>query len=413
MTRTAKARLIAGGAIVAVAAAAAVPAFTQGTSSTVARYTLDAGTISGMGAMGRGGGIGAAMAMMRGQGGAAAHELVLKLGSTRTPTGALAATHTLPSTARFGPALPLVTPQRTAGTSEYTPQTPKGRLLLYWGCGERAGPGQPVVIDFAKIAKGQIPPGLYAQPLAIAEEWRVTQETSRTYGDWPNGTDTKPVPANASLLGAHKVAGNYSPDINFTLDTDFMAPISMRSSALPSGAYGLNWNAVPGATGYYAWAFSAKGTSRSGEATEMVWWTSSATQAFGGPMWDWLSPAAVARLITARTVMPPAQTQCTVPAEVKQSGGEFTMASLYAYGPERNFAYPPRPANAKAAWNPEWIARARFRSMTMAMLGMDMGATGGMGAQQGGTTTEAPPSGKPKCKKGLSGLAQRAAGLCE
>ena len=25
-------------------------------------------------------------------------------------------------------------------------------LLLYWGCGAKAGPGQPVVIDFAKVA---------------------------------------------------------------------------------------------------------------------------------------------------------------------------------------------------------------------------------------------------------------------
>lgn len=395
-----------------VAAIAAVPALTQ-PSGTVARYTLDAGTISGMGAMGRGGGMSAAMAMMRGQGGAAAHELVLRLGTGRTATGAPSAVHTLPSTARFGPSLPLVTPQRQAGTpGEYSPQTPKGRLLLFWGCGERAPAGQPVVIDFAKMAAGQVPPGLYAQPLAIAEEWRITQENSRTYGDWPNGSDAKPVPSNASLLGAHKVSGNYTPDINFSLDTDFMAPIALRSTALPSGAFAMNWNAVPGATGYYAWAFSAKGD-RGGAPAEMVWWTSSASQAFGGPMWDWLSPAAVAELIEARTVMAPAQTQCTVPAEVRQAGGEVSMASLYAYGPERNFAYPPRPANAKTPWTPEWIARARFRSMTMTMLGMDMGAMGGMSDDPGTTAPQAPPSGKPKCRKGLAGMAQRAAGLCE
>ena len=86
-----------GGALVAG------PAFTQG-GGPVARYTLDAGTIGGMGAMARGGGgMGAAMAMMRG-GGGPAHELVLRLGSTRTPTGgAPQATHFLPQTARFGP----------------------------------------------------------------------------------------------------------------------------------------------------------------------------------------------------------------------------------------------------------------------------------------------------------------------
>ncbi|HEU4821080.1 MAG TPA: hypothetical protein VFS87_07985 [Qipengyuania sp.] len=400
-----------GGALIAG------PAFTQGTGTTIARYTLDAGTISGMGAMGRGGGggIGAAMEMMRGgAANAEAHELQLRLGTTRAPTGAPKADHTLPQTARFGPVLPLRTPPLGRSTDNYTPpEMPRGRLLLFWGCGEKAGPGQPVVIDFAKLVRGQVPPGLYAKPLAIAEEWRITQANSRTYGEWPHGEDRQQVPSNASLLGAHKVAGNYTPDIAFTLDQDFMAPISLASRAQPSGAYALSWNAVPAATGYYAWAFSAKGE-RGGGTGDIVWWTSSASQAFGGPMWDWLSPAAVRQLIAARTVMPPSQTTCTVPAEVRQAGGEVTMTSLYAYGPERNFSYPPRPANARAGWQPDWIARARFRSMTMAMLGMDMGAMGGDQADAGQETeTEPAKPKKPKCRGGLAGIAQRAAGLCE
>lgn len=408
--RIALAATALGGALIAG------PAFTQSGGSTVARYTLDAGTISGMGAMGRGGGggIGAAMAMMRGDANSArAHELVLRLGSTRASADGPRADHTLPSTARFGPVLPLRTPPTGRAAPEpYTPpEMPRGRLLLFWGCGEKAGPGQPVVIDFAKLARGQTPPGLYAKPLAIAEEWRITQANHRTYGDWPNGEDRQQVPANASLLGAHKVTGNYTPDIAFTLDQDFMAPIALASRAQPSGAYALNWNAVPGATGYYAWAFSAKGEQGGGPG-DIVWWTSSATQAFGGPMWDWLSPAAVRQLVAARTVMAPSQTDCTVPAEVKQAGGEMVMASLYAYGPERNFSYPPRPANARAGWQPEWIARARFRSMTMAMLGMDMGAMGGAASDSGEGAAEPPRPRKPKCR-GLAGIAQRAAGLCE
>jgi hypothetical protein len=404
-----------GGALIAG------PALTQGTGTTVARYTLDAGTISGMGAMGRGGGVGAAMAMMRDGGASAkAHELLLRLGTTRAPTGAPKAEHTLPRTARFGPVLPLWTPPpgRATPDSYEPPEMPRGRLLLFWGCGEKAAPGQPLVIDFAKLARGQVPPGLYAQPLQIAEEWRIRQASSRGYGEWPNPDDRQQVPANASLLGAHKVTGNYTPEIGFTLDQDFMAPIRLASRAQPSGAYALSWNAVPGATGYYAWAFSAKGDRggpRGGGGTgDIVWWTSSAVQAFGGPMWDWLSPAAVNRLIGARTVMPPSQTTCTVPAEVKRAGGEVTMTSLYAYGLERNFAFPPRPANARAGWQPDWIARARFRSMTMAMLGMDLGAMGGAEAEgEPGAEAAPQPPRKPKCRGGLAGIAQRAAGLCE
>ncbi|MGA1808508.1 hypothetical protein VH565_15450, partial [Sphingobium sp. 11R-BB] len=50
--------------------------------------------------------------------------------------------------------------------------------------------------------------------------------------------------------------------------------------------------------------------------------------------------------------MPPSQTSCTVPSQVVQSGGEMLMGSLYAYGPEANFAYQPRPADPKIAWKP-------------------------------------------------------------
>jgi hypothetical protein len=397
-----------GGAVVAG------PAFTQ-SAAPIARYTMDAETVGGFGAMGQGGGMAAAMAAMRGQGGAAAHNLLLRLGSSRAPTGAATAQHTLPQTARFGPTLPLT--YQSGPSYEGGPgQMPKGRLLLFWGCGEHAPAGQPLVIDFSKMAKGQVPPGLYAKPLALAEEWRVTAANSKTYGEWPNASQQRAIPANASLLGAHKVTGNYTPDINFTLDQDFMAPVALNSRALPSGAFALSWNALPTATGYYAWAFSAKDQDRSGNPTEMVWWTSSASQAFGGPMWDWLSPAAVRTLIAAKTVMPPNQTNCTVPAEVKKAGGEVTMGSLYAYGPERTFAFPPRPSDPKVAWKPEWIARARFRSMSMAMLGMDMGAMGGMdmsGSDDDDAGAPPPRASKPKCKGGLAGIAQRAAGLCE
>lgn len=412
---TSKLRLAALAATALGGALVAGPAFTQ-SAAPVARYTMDAETIGGFGAMAQGGGMAAAMAMMRGQGGAAAHSLVLHLGSTRAPTGAAMAEHTLPPTARFGPKLPL-TYERGPSYEGSPGQMPKGRLLLFWGCGEHAPAGQPLVIDFSKVAKGQVPPGLYAKPLGLAEDWRVTAENSKTYGMYPNGRDARPIPANASLLGAHTVTGNYTPDIKFTLDQDFMAPVQLASRALPSGAFALSWNALPAATGYYAWAFSAKDQDRNGNATEMVWWTSSASQAFGGPLWDWLSPAAVRTLIAAKTVMPPSQTTCTVPAEVRKAGGEVSMGSLYAYGPERNFAYPPRPSDPKVAWKPEWIARARFRSMSMAMLGMDMGAMGGgmEGMDDGGSdadTTQRPPA-KPKCKGGLAGIAQRAAGLCE
>lgn len=403
----------------AAAALAAIPALSQqgGTGKTIARYTMDAGTTSGMMAMGQGGGVGAAMSMMRGGGNNVAHDLTLRLGSTQSASQP-AADHFMPQGARLGASVPLVTPERP-GPAEPVPQgmpqgqMPQGRLLLFWGCGEHAGPGQPVVIDFSKLARGQVPPGLYAQGVDLPDSWSVLTSNSTTYGDWPNGRDTKTLSANSSLLGAHRIAGNYSPEINFTLADDFMPALRATSRDMASGATGVSWNSLAKATGYYAWAIATNPDQR-GDARDMVWWTSSSTQQFGGPMSDWLSPAAVARLVQAGTVMPPSQTNCTIPAEVKQAGGPMLMTQLFAYGPEANFSWPERPANAARGWQPDWITRVRFRSNTMLMTGMPgMGGVEDSGTE--GSAEEAAEQGStlPRCRGGLRGVAERAAGLCQ
>lgn len=51
---------------------------------------------------------------------------------------------------------------------------------------------------------------------------------SRTYGDWPNREEPRAVPADASLRGGHAVRGNYSPEIRFALDRDFLDKVVME-----------------------------------------------------------------------------------------------------------------------------------------------------------------------------------------
>lgn len=395
----------------------AAPAATQQNQQVfppIARYTVDAGTMSGMAAMA--GGSMSAMAMMRGGPPSAAHELYLRIGSTRSPTGAPTAGHFMPAGAQLGESVDLVTPTPRP-SEEHRPEgeLPTGRLLIYWGCGPHAGAGQPVVIDFAKVARGQIPPGLYMNAMHVPGEWEITQANSTTYGEWPNARDNKAVRPGSSLLGAHRIASSYAPEINFTLAQDFMPALNARTAEQPGGSIMLDWNGLAPATGYYAWAFSAKSRGR-GQPQELVWWASSAQQAFGGPLWTWLSPAAVRQLVQQRTVMPPSQTRCEIPAEFRQSAGtDPIMGSVYAYGPEQHFAYPPRPANVREPWRPDWTARVRFRSNTMFMVGMDMpGMSGGAGADASanGEGEQQQQPRKPRCR-GLSGIAQRAAGLCE
>jgi len=54
--------------------------------------------------------------------------------------------------------------------------------------------------------------------------------------------------------------------------------------------------------------------------------------------------------------------------------GEGAMLRMIAYGSELNLAHPPRPTDPKIAWEPQWAAKVRVKSVASSMLGMDMGA---------------------------------------
>lgn len=378
----------------------AIPTMAQRapTSGPVARYDMRAGTVSGFGAMG--GGMGAAMGMMFGGGGnKQQHELYLRLGSGRAPDkGGPKADHFMPPSAKLGKSVALVTPvQEKAPVDGFQGERPRGRLLIFWGCGEHAPKGQPVVIDFAKIAAGQMPAGIWST--TIIRDWGPNQANSKTFGRWP-AEDGKYAKADTALPGLHRVAGNYSPEMSFTLTKDFMAPLKTTNTAQASGAGLLSWGGIADATGYLATLFGGK-MAPDGKMGDMVMWTSSAGRQFGGGLTDWLSPGQVAGLVRDRTVMPPSQTSCMIPAEVRTAAADFKMGMLTAYGPQEDFSFPPRPADPKAAWNLEWTARIRHRSMTS---WMDMPGMGGMG---GGREDSGPqPQQQQNCKPkgGLGGL---------
>ncbi len=384
-------RLTAVVLVGATALAVSIPLSAQKgpSSGPVARYDMRAGTVSGMGGMGAP----SAMSMMfgRGRGNNIQHELYLRLGSSRSPEkGNPKADHFMPAGAKLGKSVALVTP-REEPVPDSLPQRPKGRLLIFWGCGEHVSKGQPVVIDFAKVAAGQVPQGLWSS--TILRDWGPTLQNSRTFGRWP-AEDGKYVKPESALPGPHRIAGNYSPDIAFTLTKDFMAPLDVKTATLPSGATRASWTAIADVTGYLVGLFGGK-QGPNGEMGDMVMWSSSATRQFGGGLADWLSPSQVAPLVRDKTVLAPATTSCTIPAEVNAAAPDFRMGTLTAFGPEEDFSYPPRPADPRAAWSLEWTARIRHRSMTswMQMQGMSMGAA-------------ETPSSQPECKRkgGFGGM---------
>lgn len=391
-----KTKLILLGA--AGAAILTVPLLAQQrpTSGPVARYDMRAGTVSGVGAMG--GGAGAAMGMMFGRGGGnnVQHELLLRLGSSRAAdSGVGKADHFMPPAAKLGKSVALVTPREERTIEEFPGgQRPKGRLLIYWGCGERAAKGQPVVIDFSRVAAGQMPAGVWNS--AVQRDWGPTLQNSRSFGRWP-AEDGKYAKPDSSLIGSHRVAGNYTPDINFTLSKDFMAPLRATNRANPSGSTLLSWGSIPDATGYSAMLFGGK-RGPSNEMGDMVIWTSSAGRQLGGGLMDWLTPGQVAGLVRDRTVMAPGTTSCIIPAEVRRDAPDFRFGMLTAFGPQEDFSYPPRPADPKAVWNLEWTARVRHRAMTS---WLDIP---GMGAAMQGEQDGARPKSECRPRGGLGGI---------
>jgi hypothetical protein len=345
-------------------------------------YWLSAATTSGF-VMGAGAApsAGDMMRMAMGGGGGSARSLQLDLGSKQAASGPPQAVHAIPPSMAMGPQLLLKTPAKprttiTEDTEDF--ERPKGRTLLFWGCGESARPGQPVVIDFSNMAAGQVPPGLFG-----GERVRIARPPApgrwTTYGGWPNddGPSRRGVPANASLIGAHKVSGNYSPEINFTLAQDFMAPLVLTQAKTASAAVSLNWNQIPANTGHFAQMFG--GSERGGEPT-VVFWSSSETQTFISALGDYVAPAEAARLVGKKQLMPPTQTSCAIPKEAV-AAAEGGMITLVAHGPEQNVIHPPRPTNPAVPWKQDYAVKARFVSRAGAVIGMeDMG--GGMDDEQ-------------------------------
>ena len=362
-------------------------------SPPVANYWMDVATAGGMGAGMMGGGsrpnMAQIMGMMNGGGGGAQHLLNLYLAS-RDKAASPQASHLIPPGMQMGASLPLIAPpaskpvQETTGMPEHF-QRPKGRMIIYWGCGEHVGAGQPAIVDFSKLAAGQMPPGFSAMMSAVHAAQPPRPGQSAGFGEWPNDRDSRPVPAAASLIGPHRVEGNYAPPIAFSLGQgqDFMPALGLREAgALPSGANRLTWTPAAQATGY---GLSMFGSSGGGDV--VIWSSANKPSAF--PNMDYLSPAQVSPLVASGAVLAPTTNQCTIPAEVVKAS-PAGMVMMIGYGPEAWFQDKPRA--------PTWTVRARYKTSASMMLGM-----GNMSGDSGADQPQAQQQ-EPKKKKRGFGL---------
>lgn len=389
-------------------AALAIPTASRSASNAIPQLYMDVAThdMAGMPAMG---GLGRmAMGMFGGKGQASYGmtrmpgmpgqylDIALYNGSNPAPE----ASQAIPAGLRLGTSLPLLPPPAARA-----PAAPMGdgrgiadggehssRILVYWGCGAEVRAGQPREIRISlKNGKadisGSMPQGRNAPERAI--------NPGPEYALWPNERSRKQVPDGASLVGAHQVSGPGIPaSMHFDLERmqDFMPKIALSSSGGGDAATNWSWKPVDRATGYFLSAMGQKDDA-------IVMWSSAEMPEPGTGLMDYLPEATVAQWIKERVLLGPQVSNCAIPRGIFGDGAGVTQ--MIAYGPERNIAWPPRPAGSKAAWKPEWNVRVRTKSTAFAPMGM-----GNIGNADRGEPAAPADQDKP-VKKLLRGLLGR------
>lgn len=352
----------------------------------VVQYWMDVATISMAGMdelpdMGGLAGMAGAMAGVPGMGGVSfgatrgmmpGRWLDLAVVTKRKPDGTVA-TQTIPPGQNMGASLTLLPVEPQARTQDRqpresavsVPERPKGRILFYWGCSDTVRSGQPRVLDFAKAGVEDY--GKFMQGRAGRD---TGAKAEPGHAIWPNEKQRQKIPADASLIGQHAISGEGLPaSLKFSIGAaqDLMPKLALTSHGGGASATELNWQGLPTARAYFLNAMSA---GDNGGATEMVIWSSSDLPEPGWGLMDYASNANVDKWLTEKVLLPATQNQCAIPAGIFAKA-QGTMLRGIAYGQELNLAYPPRPSDTRIAWEPEWAARLRVKSVTMLTPGED------------------------------------------
>ena len=383
-------------------------ALAQNTKPPKAQLWMDVstGTMAGMPEMDMAGGAGGMMAgLMGGRGGAGGSNTsygmargmnimpprVLDIALYNRLKPGVEASQAIPAGMRMGDSLPLVPPKAEVREPEpgempreHQQETPKGRILIYWGCGDAVRSGQPRVID---LARGN--PADFGKAFAGRYTPDRGARVGPAYALYPNEKNRVTLSRDSSLVGAHQVQGDGVPSsMKFTLGAaqDVMPAIELQTSGGLKDSMNISWGTVTNARAYYLHAMGQLGNN------DMVMWSSSETADTGMGLFDYLPNATIDRWLKERVLLQPDTTQCAIPKGIFTApdgrSSDGTMLRMMAYGGESNFAHPPRPADPKAVWEPEWAVRVRVKSQTMAMLGQESGrrsagrSRSGQGAQE-------------------------------
>ena len=316
---------------------------------------------------------------------------------TRNKRAGTEGAHAIPPGMRMGNSLPLIPvagSQPVEGREDDT-EKPKGKLMFYWGCGDKVRPGQPRTVDFSRASPDEWSRFMTGR---FAPDRGAKAVAGRSV--WPNERDRQRVPNGASLAGDHAVSGEGVPaGLRFALRDayDFMPKIKMNISGDPKASVNVSWQSINAAEGYFLSAMGSKGEN------EMIIWSSSEQPDPGWGLMDYLAPAQVKKLIGEKVVLAPSIQNCAIPSGIF-GAAEGAMVRMIAYGPELNLAHRPRPANPKAPWEPEWTVRVRIKSTGMTVLGMDEQGGDRSQGKDRGTSPEHETPGLGGVIRGVFGL---------
>lgn len=291
------------------------------------------------------------------------------------------------------------------------------KVSEYWGCGAAIRPGQPKVATF-KVkggtvngkggmqgmdfqSTGSVSRGLYAPDRDI--------DLRPGYVYWPNRKHGKQVPSGARLAGEHQVIGDGIPaSMKFQVEqgADFMPKLALRSQGEPTAAVGLSWPSVDRARAYFITGMHMQMLGENSYALTI--WSSAEVPGAGSELHAYLSGGYIDKWLKQKILLPSTATSCTIPRGIfagasNMDGQQMTMPGMLmmtAYGPESWITYPPKPADPKQPWNPEWSVRLRAKSTATATLGMDFG---GMEQQEDGEGKQQEQK-KPRMKGLLKGI---------
>lgn len=209
-------------------------------------------------------------------------------------------------------------------------EPPKGKICLYWGCGDSVRQGQPKVLDMAKAS-----PADYQKFFVSRSATQRGAHLADGRPSWPNEQDARLVPEGASLIGEHVFTGQGVPEgFKFTIGQaqDIMPPLELTQHE-KDGATRLDWKGLPTARAYFFAAMGACGEN------EMVFWSSSEVPENGTGLVDYQTNASVDRWLKEKVLLSTTSQTCTVPKGIFGEGG--AMVRGIAYGSELNLAYPP------------------------------------------------------------------------